>query len=178
MRRRNVAMQECYSHALNRSRAKPLDGLDHAGLVEGAEDLAVRSDTFDDGDPPIAWDKRRLFHQVDIILVEPALRAELNGVAKSLRGEQCRARARSFYECIGCKRRSVNDDGGGTGTQARFVQDFLDSGSNAALRCIGRGQNLRGPLPAALLNDEVSERAPNVDRNSSPDEWRRAHPSR
>ena len=86
MRRPHVAVQERDGDAFNRILAKSVNGYEHRSLIKGMKDLPVRGHTLDDGNAPIAWNKRRLLHKVDVVLIEPTLRADLDRVAKSFCG--------------------------------------------------------------------------------------------
>jgi hypothetical protein len=168
-------VQKRHGDAFNRLRPKATDSIDCRSLIKWTQDLAVRGHTFDDWNAPIAWNKGRLLHQVDIILIEPALRAELDRVAEPLGRQQRRACALAFDQRIRRKRRSMDDEADITRLQARAIQCSLDTLHDAPFRRVMRGEDLGCPLLAASIKHHIGERPPDIDREPGFCGLRRAH---
>ncbi len=85
--------------------AKRIDFL----FIERLQDLATGADAFVNNQPVVTRNKRRGQHDIEIILLETAFRAHFNHIAKAPGCHECGFRTASLNQCIGGKRRSVND---------------------------------------------------------------------
>ncbi len=102
-------------------------------------------------------------HDIQVVLVVPALVAHRQHVAEPLRRQQCRARALALDDRIGRQGRPMDHDGDVARRQPGRRQDGPHPLHHPLLRRRRRGQHLGGRARARMLQRKVGERAADVD---------------
>ena len=131
------------------------------GLVERHQNLAAGVDAFGDHEAVLALDQRRRQHDVEVVLLEPALGARLDHVAEPGGGHQGRPGTAALDEGVRGERRAVDDlfDVGEVHVVAGGQRG--DRGEDALLGSPACGQELVGDERAVVtLEHDVGERPP------------------
>ncbi len=109
MRTVHVGVQETDGDALVAGVSKRVRQRFDLGAVEGDENVAPRAHALADDVATVAGDERLGQRQVQVVLLEAALRPHLDDVAKALRRDQSRLGAAPFNQRVGRQRRAVDD---------------------------------------------------------------------
>ncbi len=123
-------------------------------LVERRHHAALRIHPLLDAPTPAPRHQRRRQVDIDVILLEAVLVADLDGVAEAVGGNEGGARTLALDQRIGRQCRAVNDDADIAGRQSRGLEDDGDRLHDTALGCARRRQHLGAePTPVALERD-------------------------
>ena len=137
-------MEKTDGEAFGAHRLKVRDGGRHRIRVEGFEHLAVDRDPFRHGETVPARDQGGGLLDHDVILVEPALVADLKHIPEPFGRQQRRKGALALDDRIGRKRRAVDDQADIPRSGPRAGQNLVDTGKHALFGCGGCRQFLCG----------------------------------
>ncbi len=167
-----IAVQKADRDAFDFLRAQGGDRLQHRALIERQQHRAVGRDALAHRQPPLARYQRRRLLQVEVVLLEAALGAELDRVAKALGGQERGARALALDQRVGREGGAVDDDLDVTGTNPGRFERGADALEHRLLGRRRRGEDLDRPLPRLPLGDHVGEGTANVDGDTiAPGLW-------
>src|SRR5437588_8370951 len=110
MRRVGEALQNADRDAFDTVRLETLDKRLHRVLVERGDDAALSIDPLRHDIAIAAWHQRWRQIDIDVVLLEAVLVADLDGVAKSLGGDKSGPGAFAFDDRVGGEGRAVDDD--------------------------------------------------------------------
>ena len=136
------------------------------GLVERRQHAAVRGHALGHGEAQLARNERRGLDQIEVVLIEAALVGDREHVAKTCGRDQGGERALALDHGVGGKRRAVDHEADVAGAQPGRLEHLVDRLQDGPLRGDGRRQHLGGGPAIAGLDDDVGERAANVDREA------------
>jgi hypothetical protein len=158
-----VAVQEADGDGLVAAgRDRGDDGLGF-GLVERHERLATGVEPLRDRESVLAFDQGRGQDDVDVVLLEPTLRARLDHVAKAGGGDESGPGAASLDECVGGEGGAVDDLLDLGEIHAGFGCHLTDAVEDSSLRRVVGGEHLGGvQARVGALDDDVGERSPDV----------------
>ncbi|CAB3912355.1 hypothetical protein LMG3412_04810 [Achromobacter deleyi] len=140
-----VAVQQADGHAFDAGTGQLAGQLDHLGLVQRRQHLALGVDAFGDAVAPGARHQRFGLVQEDVVLREAIFQADLDQVAKAGRRQQRGARALAFDQRIGGQRGAQDQQADLRPGQPCLVQQLFDALQHGGLGRVRRGQQLGGP---------------------------------
>ena len=162
MFRVGVAVQQADGDCVHIVFPRPLFDLAHRRLVQrnqrfapGAHPLAHRPAQ------PARHQRRRTVH-ADVVLLETVFVGHFDRVPETLGHHQRRARALALYQCVGRKRRPVDDQADIAGRGAGALQRRTDAFQHAAFRRVLRGEHFGRDLSRAPLQDDVGKGAAHI----------------
>jgi hypothetical protein len=135
----------------------------HGGFVERQPHGALRVDALGDRETQRA--RRQRFRLVDrkVVLIVTALGTDIEHVAETLRCDKRRLRTAALDDGVGRKRRAVNEDVDITHVGTRIGQNETHPVQHRLLRPRGRRQHLPCPAIMAHVQDDIRERASDID---------------
>ena len=162
----DVGVQEAHRDALVARLAELLGQCPDLRPVEGHEDSARRVDAFVHDVAAVAREQRLRQDEVQVVLLEAALGAHLDHVAKALRRDQRRLRPAPLDQRVGGERGAVDDLPDRRGRGPRRRADPVHALDDRLLGRPVRGQHLRRGAPVRTLEHHVGEGAADVDAES------------
>ncbi len=163
MRRVGETVQEADGDRLDRLRLDLAEDAGDIRLVERRDDCPLRVHPLGDAPAPAARHQRRRQVDVDVILLEAVLVADLDGVAKPLGGDQRGPCALALDQSVGRQGRAVDDDADIGGGELRRLQHDGDRLDDAALGRARGGQHLGAEATPPELERDIREGAANID---------------
>ena len=135
----------------------------HGCLVERQQHGAVGCHALRHAEAQVARYQRLRPLHVDVVLLEAVLPRHLDGIAEALRRDQRRARTLALDQRIGGQRRAVDDESHVLRPALRLGQDGAHALQDGALGRVGRGQDLDGMGFCSDFENDVGERAADID---------------
>jgi N-methylhydantoinase A/oxoprolinase/acetone carboxylase beta subunit len=144
---------------------EPLDRGREPRAIEGPAHRAVGAHALGHLEPPVARDERLGLGGVEVVELELALAADLEGVAEAGGRDQAGDGALALDERVGEERRRVHDAREVAGLEGAVAEDRTDAGHDGADRIVVGRQHLAAPLPAGVVvvHHHVGEGAADVD---------------
>src|SRR3954471_4334848 len=158
-----IGVEEGEGDAFHILRAQLRHECTHGGFVERQPHGALRIDAL--GDRKTQGARRQRFRLVDrkVVLIVAALGTDIEHVAKTLRCDERRLRAAAFDDGVGRKRGAVNEDVDIAYVGARIGQNETHPVQHGLLRSRGRRQYFACSAILAHIQDDIRERASDVD---------------
>ena len=123
-------------------------------------------ETLGNGEAQRARHQRARLLDGEVVLVVAALVGDIERVAEPLGGDQRRACAPPFDHGVGGERRAVHEDLDIAEPAARVGQDQAHTVQDGLFGSLRRRQQLASQPPRTLLEDDIRERAADVDGNT------------
>ena len=111
--------------------------------------------------------QRRRQVDVDVVLLEPVLVADLDRVAEALGGKEGGLGALALDDRVGRQGRAVNDDRQIPRGERRFAQYGADRFEDGAFGSLPGGQDLGAVAPPGRFERHIREGAADIDAQSS-----------
>ncbi len=157
------AVQEADCDGLDLLRCQRRDRGREARRVERHQHVAMRVDALAHRKAQPARHQRRRQVDVDVVLLEPILVADLDHVAEALGGEQRGPGALALDDGVGRERRAVHDQVHVRRRDAGLGRDRAQGRDHGFLGCARRGERLRREAAVAHFQRHVRERAADVE---------------
>jgi hypothetical protein len=135
----------------------------HRLLVERQQCSTIGRHALGHAEAQVARHQRLGPLHVDVVLLETVFPGDLERIAEALRRDQRRDGALAFDQGIGGQGRAVHDQPDIGRRAFGLGQDGAHALHHAALGRIGRGQDLDGMGFVIRFEDNVGERAANID---------------
>ena len=131
-------------------------------LVERDQYVAARVDPFIDAEAALARHQRRRLVHIDVVLLEAAFGADLDGVAKALGDDHCGPRTLAFDNGVGRQCRAVDDEPEITRRQPGVAERAADTFEHTLLGRARRRQDLAGEQFVTRLDGNVGKGAADI----------------
>ena len=163
VRRVGEAVQIADRDALDAGGGEPVGEALDRGLVERDHGAAARVDPLrhDKAQPARHQGRRQV--DIDVVLLEAVLVADLDRVAEAFGRDQRGPGALALDDRVGRERRAVDDDRQVARREPRLPQHRADRGDDGALRRLRRGQHLGAVPPPARFQRDIGKGAADID---------------
>ncbi len=162
MRRIGEAVQKADRDGLDAAFCEAVGQRSNAVLVERHQHPAARVHPLAHREAQAARHERRRQVDIDVVLLEPVLVADLDRIAEALGRQQCGLGAFALDDRVGRESRPVNDDRQFGGCERRFPQHDADRFEDGALRRRRGGQDLGAVAASARFERNIGERAADI----------------
>ena len=163
VRRVDVGVQEADRGALDTLGGEPGGRGCDRRLVERQDRIARGVEPLGDGETPLPGHQRHRLLHVDVVLLETALRAHLDGIAETLGGDQRGARALALDHRVGGERGAVDDQRHLVRGDAARLHRLREALAHAFFGRVGCRQHLRREPLSPSLEHDIGEGAADID---------------